>query len=314
MQVSFCNKIFMPHAALNNKRQPYLYPQKPDTVTFGGNKDLLSNSEAQIFEKIEEAIKNKANKLGEGGEAVVYKIPDTNYCVRLDYATIDDYKNRLSFELTEQDKINHVAAKLGGNSTIMKFLEGSPVASAKMTNLGILKVADEIGKMPVLAYKKLLHQICYAKEHGMTFDCAWGNVIVNSKKQTLTAIDLYRSDEIISPLSNIYSALVYPDITLEQRKLIAGKILKTGLEELSPGYKPCTRPDNLGFSRLIYNLGDKNLRVKVIENYNYTTLLNDLLIETKNLKMKEAIKDVAGQLNDKLKVLNCLVKQLFGVI
>lgn len=309
MQVTFCNKISMLHTAIYNKRQLYLYPQKPDTVTFSRNNDFLSSPKNLIYEKIEEAIKNNANKLGEGGEAEVYKIPDTNYCVRLDYATIDAYKNNLSFKLSEQDKINHVVAKLGGNSTIMKYIKGTPVATIDMTENEIRKNADDIMRMPVSAFRKLLHQICYAKEHGMAFDCAWGNVIVNSKKQTLTAIDFYASDEYFSSLREINCALAHTDITLEQRKQIAGKILKAGLEELSPGHKPYIKPDNLGFSRFIYNL----CRIPVSPKYR--DLLLKLLTETENLKLKELHStNIARELEGKLKVLNCLVKQLFGVI
>ena len=47
---------------------------------------------------------NKKNKLGEGVEAEVYKIKNTNYCIRKPFFT-KDIESDFNLEISEKDKM-----------------------------------------------------------------------------------------------------------------------------------------------------------------------------------------------------------------
>ena len=67
------------------------------------------------------------------------------------------------------------------------------------------------------------------KQNGMFFDCGWGNVIINPKDKTITAIDFYTENENFyndgSILQACYSSLVYPGAPAEHKKTCAAQNL-----------------------------------------------------------------------------------------
>ncbi len=310
------NNIYQNKA--NTSRKPLLTllsQSKKDVISFSGQLDLLKLSENEILEKIKTSIADNKNYLGEGGDAIVYKIPDTDYCVRLNKDTFENYKFHLNFKLNERDKVNHVVAKLGHGSSIMKYIEGSPVFTPFMRDKKAKEIASIIEQMPTQAYKKLFYQICDAHKLGMMFDCSWPNVIINSKNNTMTAIDFYKSEESINPLRYIYSALVTEHTTLKQRQNCAGKLFAIALDEFKPGKKPHIAPMDFDFYRFIYSLGGENCTMQVIENPKYIKLLVSNFEKLETLKYSEIRNiDVKSQLNASLKVLKSLIKQLFGII
>lgn len=147
--------------------------------------EFLSQSKRQIFQQIEKTIKNEDNKIGESAHSKVYKIKDTNYCIKLLKSENYKYKGKYSLDVSDEDKVNFIVAKLGHNATIMKQIEGKNILDCKNNP----KLREEIVKLPAAAYQNLIKQIYKAYRNGMMFDWIGHNIIINTKDKTLTAID-----------------------------------------------------------------------------------------------------------------------------
>lgn len=281
-----------------------------DTVSFSGRqKDLLNLSEDEIKSKIEASIKRE-NFIGEGNEAKVYKIPDTDYVVRIlkyeDKEEKDvDFKKNLSFDLSVDDKINHAAAKLGDRVTILHNLEGESCFKYKNKK--------EFFNLPVDSYHKLYKQISYAKDNNMIFDVCDSNIIYNPKDKSLTAIDFYKNSgdfpENVRPLAFIFSAIAYSvkGIYPETQKLF-GALVNTAIKELESGAKCPQDVANLDINHLFASY----------ESYNHCTMpaqfdiLKSKLVDIQCLKLKEFLgQDVTKELQGSIKVAKALVNQLY---
>ena len=298
-----------------------------DTVSFG-QKDLLNQSPEEITKQVKSSLTLK-NFIAAGGDAEVYKIENSDYCIRIPFIN-GSYNNKkpiskvkqilkdpnpfsITTEISPSDKVNHVKAKLNNEYTIMKYIKGMPVATPFMSEGEIIQNAKTIAEAPIESFSKLLHQICEAYKYNMYFDCTSVNVIINPKEKTFTAIDFYNAEfpESLHPLSHIFAALNTTKTTTEQQKTFAGKIFKATLEELKPNVTPCTSITNFDFYRFIYKLGYGG----IIENQNYVNLLCKIFADIEDLKMQETRKiDVSTVLNGKIKVVNSLLKQLFNVV
>lgn len=300
-----------------------------DVVSFSGKnkKDLLELPEKEVIKKINESI-NAKNFLGEGIDAKVYKIPDTKYCVRIIKEQTDntdiqsffnfiekienekeekcqDWAKSLSFNLSEQDRINHVVAKLSDGGTVMKFIEGE--------NCFKYNNDKELCYLPLESYQKLYKQVVHAKNHNMIFDCARGNIIYNPENQSLTAIDFYEMDkdypENVKPLSFIFSALSPQEQDINSLKHLTGLLLLTGLNDFEPNKKLSSLNfQDYDFNDLLYRFECK-YENDMPSQYN---LLKTAIVDAQCLKLKEvAGNDVAVNLNGKLKYCKALINQLF---
>lgn len=290
-----------------------------DTISFGNN-DLLKCSKEEITARIKKTLRDSdLHYLGSGGSAEVFKISQSDYCVRIPYKN-DDYSSnvpniinqknlKINFNLTEQDKINHIVGKFRGGS-IMKYIEGTPVWEPTMSKNQLDEISTIIEEMPVESFHKLLKQICHAYKNNMLFDCSGNNVIVNPKNKTLTAIDFYKMDdfyEAAHPFSHIFSSLINDQTTIGQKKNFAGKILTACLMEVEPEHKPCLEIRDFDYYRFIYKLQEQNL----IQNPKYANLLIKLFEEIECLKLRDLHgDDVSKTLNHKIKTVKCLIKQL----
>lgn len=225
-----------------------------DTVSFTGKKDLLDQPKEKIFQKIKKSIKNKY-KLGEGSEAAVYRIQNTNYCIRKPFF-VKNINDEIDFELTIEDKINHVVAKLGDSCKIMKVIKGIPIATLDEKNQERLEYTEKlIEEFPVESYNKLIKQITYAYKNEMIFDHHWTNVLIDSEKQTFTAIDFYPRDSFdhseictLHPLRSIFVSVVNLATSAEQMQICTKKLLKAGLEEVKPNYQPYIELNEFDFT------------------------------------------------------------------
>lgn len=314
MQINFPN---IPQQNVYNTKRvqfqsPRLTPQlQCDTVSFRANKDLLELSDKEIFDRIQTSMSSIKNYLGQGNEARVYKIEGTNYCVRFDnFESLKFDKMQLNRDTTEADKVNHIVAKFGEGSSIMRYIEGSPVLStdSMFDSKEPKRIAEEIAQMPVKSFNRFLKQICHAYNNDMIFDCCWPNVIINPKNQTITAIDFNKNteNESLKPLSYMFSSLVHPDTTQAQCKIYADKILNAALDEFAPATKPCWNIANFDFSSLLRNLSYKTPLDDVFVN-----IFKDTLNTIQDLKFQD-IKgfDVTKELEANLKVARALIKQI----
>ena len=287
-----------------------------DTFSYSTT-NFLSLPHNKIIEQIKKSVTNPNNFLGKGREAYVYKIQQTPYCVRILHGSTNKIKGQLSFDISDEEKVNHVIAKFQGGITIMPCFEGYPPyilpglkSRYKIQQSEIDEILDN---MPVSAFQKFFRQICTANKNNMGFDCSWNNVILNSKDKTITAIDFYKMNEefpdVFKPLRLCYASLTYLKADAEHKKNCAGKLLLAALEELKPGIEPCCSVNEFdfsGFIHLVYR--DKNMKPD-----RYTALLlntlNDIeVLKIKNIYNQDDLK-ISNELNGKIKVAAALIRQ-----
>ena len=311
-KIYFHKTHFQPNST-NLKLKPQL---QYDTVSFSGNCNFLNLPCNLTLKKIKDAISNPEYFLGKGSEARVYRIPDTEYCVRISHLDNDYVEGPLKFisldkNLNEADKINHTVAKFGKKSSILHYLEGEPLSTHKTTAEKVIENTQKISEMPIESFQKLFKQICHAYKNNMMFDHCHQNVIFNQKDKTITAIDFYKNEYgvILKPLSYIYDSLIPYRSLNEQRKVIAGKIINAGINELEPRVKPCYPVTNFDFERLL-------LFLEYRENYSLDHKLMESLTKKIDKIVKLKIKELEGQnvkvkLEANIKEARNLIKQIF---
>ena len=239
----------------------YIENPKRKDISFTGRKiPLLELSKDEVLKLVKQSI-NPKNGIGIGGEADVYAIPNTDYCVRLiglngdsrHFATrYKDYTAEFSKDLTPQEKVNHTVIRLGNGASIMRKIEGEPVYSFFRTQEEQLEAAKEIANFPIEAFSGLLRQIASAVKVGVGFDPHAANVIANFKNKTLTAIDFqeYSYLSFSKPLSSMLNGLKTVDDEEINLNLLK-QVLFAALEEFRPKVKPCFDIDKFDFSCLL---------------------------------------------------------------
>lgn len=301
-------KISNSYSAINMYNSRSNIKTKQTLLCFRGC-DLLDLPEKDIFEKLKETVTSE-NFLGQGTEAEVYRIKGTNYCVRIPHLSQDIYRLDYTKELTPIDKVNHVVAKLGFGASIMKYFDGIVPKWYKKNDLCRHELQKNISEMPVESYSELLHQIANAIDNEMFFDFSGGNLIVNTKKQKLTAIDFYNISDNprpISPMTEMYSVLTCYGSEEKTGKKIFDKIVDAGLEELKPNKIPCMDVALFDFTELCLKRMSDAFMPKNEELNNAVMYNCDIL---KKLKKAEILDiSVSKQLEQQLyKVRNLLCK------
>jgi hypothetical protein len=321
MQVLFNNFQYNYSTPYINKFQPVSFKGiklKPTLVqdTFTkSNTDFLSLPKKDIFAKIKQAISNNTI-LDRGGEAEVFALENTNYCVRLPYGTKDEFRSGFSRKLSEKDKINHTVIKLGNGATIMPIIKGFTYCRLDQQH-NSNEIAQMVENMPQEAYNKLFTDICTAKEQNLIFDAGWKNVIINPENKTMTPIDFFAPpsdgidyDELAGkvPKKIFITLAAHPVNTVEQKKKCAGKIILAALNELKSAQKAVDET-NYDFSTLFETLQEE----KIIENPKYLPLLTKLFAEIQELKKQELEGiDINLVLNGRIKIINSIIRQQFG--
>lgn len=301
------NNYYTP--TLQYKNYKNIVPTQHNAICFGSHR-FIDLSKKEIFEKIDNSIVPE-NFLGQGTEAEVYKIKDTNYCIRIPHIAQGAYKSNFSKKLTQIDKVNHVVAKLGFGASIMKFFDGVVPEDYRNNEYNRHKLQTEIAQMPIKSYTNLLHQIANAINHEMFFDFSGGNLIVDTKKQKLTAIDFFSvsdNPKPVNPLTEIYSILTVYGAEEETGKKIFDKIIDAGLKEFKPNKIPCMDTALFDFTELcIRRKRDRYLpnAEKVISQIMYHTKL------LQKIKSKEIIdKSLSSLLEEKIYDMRSILKHI----
>lgn len=286
-----------------------------DCVCFKGS-DLLDLPKEDIMTKIQDAIKPE-NILGHGAEAKVYRIKDTDYCVRIPYCAGDMYSRSYTKELTPADKLNHVRARLGFGAAILDYFEGVTPNKYKK-NIDCRNIFQEkISELPTKAYNSLLQQIACAIDNEMLYDFSGGNLIVDLKNEKLTAIDFYNKSENprpAKPLCEMYSVLTCYGAKEKTGKKIYDKVVDAALEEFKPNKVPCMDVELFDFVDLARKRdSDANFKTDdVLKEINdFLELIKEISQTAKTLKdikKKEIInKTLSSQLLEKTGELKALL-------
>ncbi len=213
---------FIKTSPIQSRQYPNLAPLKQDTVSFGCKKfvrpkDLMDLKNKEIIQVCINALE-KEQTIGQGTEAIVYKIPDyaMQYCLRRDKKTVPNTnKLKLDFNLDEYDKANFVIAKLGEGLTLLKYVPGIPlkIITKSDTESGI-KVKHALQELvannfPIESFEKTISLIEESRSKGIVFDRKGENLLVDAISQEMTPIDYSRqfNDIEYNPISYIYHAL-----------------------------------------------------------------------------------------------------------
>ena len=296
-----------------NQNNYYLRNSSKSNINFRGT-DFLDLPKEDILKRVKESIAPDCF-IGNGTDADVYKIKNTQYCVRLPHISSDMCNFDFSKELTSADKVNLVEAKLGFGATIMKIIKGVVPKNFSQNEFARYKFQSKIADMPLSSYTDLLHQIANATDNEMFFDCSGGNLIVDFDNNKFTAIDFYSVTDYpkpVKPLTEMYSVLTSYGSTRAVSQRIFNKIILSGLEEFKPQVIPCMDLALFDFIGLAYyqlslnklksKLENTNQEIKIIDN------LTKSVSELKSIKKKEIQnKELAPLLCEKIKeVKKCL--------
>ena len=201
-----------------------------DTVSFS-SKNILNRGSKYITDTVIKTITNPSTVIGEGAEGVVYKIPDTDFCVKiLNSAKLYDF-GVWDLNISPKDRVNHIVAKSECGASIMKYIEGEA--------LRVLRIPDSVYNLPKQSYKNLLKQISNAHNTGLSFDSTPSNIIYNPKDKSLTAIDFMNAKEFMfEPFSMVYRALkdyMSPKRDFNNEKL-SNTLLNVAIDEIKNNY------------------------------------------------------------------------------
>lgn len=308
------NSICLNTTGINNrynlyKRRDYVYSPKlrplgKDTVSFT-SVNLLKKESGEITNIVKDVI-NNTQRLGFGSEGEVFKIPDTDYCVKIFKGESTEFFGNWNKKVTEQDKINNIVARADNQAVLMNCLEGVPLKWNK---------PDEVYNLPKSAYKNLLKQMQRANDECMKFDNSPSNVIYNPKEKTLTAIDFYEPSPDVefeyTPLSTTFSVLQNHSASPEHMKNnrnLAGKLLDIVLDEFSSGNEHAFEIDRYDVFRLFGNLRiSQNMQEAPQMRY-----LRESFSELFRLKTAPQTEENIRLYDGKIKYSRAIIKQELG--
>ena len=277
---------------------------KQDCVSFS-SKNLLTLPSEEISKIVTKAIEQE-NFLGSGRFGEVYKIPDTDYCVKI---LKKNWMNKTNFgkwstEIDEADKANHILAKAENDSTIMKYVKG--------TSLFKYTETENLAELPETTFRQFLKQISDAEQLGLAFDNAPANVIYDAEKKTLTAIDFYRPnfEFEIYPFTQVFSALESRNVgyqSLISNKKLAGKIMNIALDEYAKKGPTEFKFEDGDIMRLMHRVGS-TYKVNLPPQYKF---LKQSFLDIMELKKAQRRgEDADNELAGKIKYAKAIIKQI----
>ena len=223
-----CNlSTYNPYKIKQTLQNNKVYPN--GVINFRASNNLLLQNDKDLLHKIKMAL---LHFVGQGSEGKVYKIPNTEFCIKIPHFSSNYTFGQWFFKPSNEDKINHVVAKSESGAQIMKFIEGNP--------LSYKNKPEEIYNLPLESYKSFIKQIEEAADNMLKFDNAPANIIYNKQNQTLTAIDFQVPnidyDFVSTPFASTYRGLQASKEQRNNQKLnknLLGNLLKIVLEQLN---------------------------------------------------------------------------------
>lgn len=223
-----------------------------DTVTFSGRatKDLMELPAKRILLECKKALLDNII-LGEGKEAIVYKLQDyPQYCIRCEKrSNFDINQLKLSKKLDTYDRLNHVVARLDKGTSLMKYIPGVPLKIMATDTADGIKVKNTIkglvaNNFSEHPFKKVIAQVEEAKSKGIDFDRRGENLHVDPLNQEMICFDFSPKyhDTGYNPISYIYSALdvdkteYAPKVFGKLCKAYAQRLLETPIKKLNFEY------------------------------------------------------------------------------
>ncbi len=272
----------MPQKAVLFCGKTSLAPLTKDVCSFS-KRDFLDLPKEKIFEKIKQTICDENSWLGQGREGIVFRIIDTDYCMKISPSCFVSWNpQNISFDVSKQDKANHIRAILNDNCVIQKFIQG--MSLEKCPN------PLELCELPFESYYNLYKQISNAAKENLSFDDVANNIIYNPENKSLTAIDFSKescpveASQLTEIFASIASVQKYEDFGKSSIKKLFGNILKIVAEECNPDKKSLNEITDfdvfrlVDFFRIIYSFGKDHCYEPLPENYkDIQRMLNDII-------------------------------------
>lgn len=172
------------YSAVKTSSLKYIGGLKDDVVEINAKQDLL-NLPHNLIKKLMKNAVNDKNMCGKpGAEAVVYQIPGTKYAIRKKLLSKTDFNQKLDFNVSAQEKINRVVAKID-DTALIEFFEGS--FPMKKSDVDFNHVSPK-------NLKSILKQMYDAAQVGMKHDMGGKNLIYNKADGSFKAIDFFIAD------------------------------------------------------------------------------------------------------------------------
>lgn len=240
-------------------------------------KDFLKKPEEEIKIRLRALLKTKPYDLG--NEADFFIIDKTGYGLRKRMNTKPDLKERINFEITDKDRMNHVVAKIGDDVEILRFIEGKntfvdygsydDIPKKKQTALN-----EKMLNFPSIAYEKLILRLMEAGKHNQLFDEEGRNIIANLSKKRFMPFDFqnYSKSEPIgfNPIVQIHDRLTAYNLKQQihfLKKLVGGFVEVVKPEKKLP----------IPASRIVMGVSDKNLRFNELKDEDIYKLYKNLI-------------------------------------
>lgn len=153
-----------------------------DCAEFSSKIPFLKSGEENIKNAVKKALSDSSAFLGKGNEGCVYRLKNTNYLVKIKNGKEISLKDKLSFDVTDEETVNRVVAKIGENIQIRQYLPGNPIDAAFcLENLNPRSVRD------------CLEDIYNAARLGMRHDSGGANILFDSKTGKTIPFDFYKN-------------------------------------------------------------------------------------------------------------------------
>ena len=220
------------------------------------------------------------NLLGKGGEAAVYKIPNTNYVLRVhnNSETLEsigniDLSKGIDFNITPIEEVNDIVGKFNGGE-IKKYIEGVSIAEARDP-----KVYAGINNLSDKNIKEYFSKIIKAKRIGMYHDASCENCLYDINTGKITAIDFWgNKSTLLDSITEITTSKL-----INKEKLMK-KSIKNLLEMVKSGE---IKPDELDLTLRHTNwFDDKEFAHKIeqlCKSFNNNKSMNNIDLILKEL-------------------------------
>ena len=168
----------------------------PTSLTKKTPREILANLD--LNKCISDAV-----KIGEGGEATVYRIKGTDFALRVHHNKVSGEKVRIldlsegiNFNITPEDEVNYIVGKFKGGE-IIKYIKGEIIQGTKSEEVcrGINNLSDN-------SIKEYFRKILEAEKLGLYHDSFGANALFDKTTGKLIPIDFWKnkSDGILSSM------------------------------------------------------------------------------------------------------------------
>lgn len=245
------------------KYYPYsrtLGPLKQDLAEFASKKDFFSFCTELQQELLSKTV-SKENFIFKGAQGKVYRIPGTDCAIKIPLECKNVTGKEINTNVTVQDKVNYIIAKIGDDTQIMKYIDGKNTTQLLRKGIAVNKT---ILDMPHESFMSYIEKIVEASKVNMFHDFGGPNTLINTKYKYMIPIDFHSSlTRKANPIEDLFfqfgkqmqsskeqdlllakSALAYVDL-IKSGKITSKTIAKTDVSLFK--VRDCFLPKNQEF-------------------------------------------------------------------